>query len=316
MIEEEYTITRLTNENMASLIPLYKDAFGQDKTLEQIKAKFDTAFLGMKNLAFMAVDKQGTVAGFYAVFPFKYSIGGKEMVLAQVGDLMTHSQHRRKGLYIHLANVTHPVAYAEGVDLIVTFPHVQVMSSYLGFVNRLDFVHTHTLHGYYIKVNAAPLAFALNKIGVTKKLYKAYSNFILGLFTDTKTPYVEEVPVSYGEVENTAGFIRYKKGYSGSRMVKMKGQLFWVKVSGNVLQVGAIQRLKGHNFADTLGALKKLAFLLGIRVVQFDTSPGTYWDAEFIKHYQPIDSFKVTILNPKGLNLDNFKFSLGDIDSF
>ena len=110
-LEEEYKVVRLTNDNIADLIPLYKDAFGQVKTVAQVRDKFNTAFLGAANLGHMAVAKDGTVAAFYPLFPFKYKLNGKEIIAAQCGDLMTHSQHRRKGLYIHLGNITNDIAH-------------------------------------------------------------------------------------------------------------------------------------------------------------------------------------------------------------
>lgn len=311
-LEEEYKVVRLSEENIADLIPLYKDSFGQDKTVEQLRDKLFTDFIGVDKMAFMAIAKDGTVAAFYPLFLMKYRLNGKELITGQVGDLMTHSQHRRKGLYVFMANHTNPIAYAEGVNLIMAV--TQVESSFLGLL-KIGFKHIHTFNGYFIKVNSLPLAYILNKSGFTKKLYKGYANLIVRLFEDKTSSFVHKAPVPHGEGVRSTEFINYKKKYGKSHVIKMNGRLFWIKVSGNLLQVGDIQRVENEDLSKTLRPLKRLAFLLGIRAIQFDTSPDSYWDKLFAKQYKPVKSFNITILTP-GYNNDEFKFNLADIDSF
>lgn len=311
-LEEEYKIVRLTDENMSDLIPLYKDAFGQDKTVEQIRDKFNTSFFGLTHMGFMAVDSKGVVAAFYPLFIMKYKLNGKELLTGQVGDLMTHSQHRRRGLLGYLAAHTNAAAYTEGLDVIMSV--TQVESSFLGLL-KAGFKHIHTLNGYFVKVNTLPLAYLFSKSSITIKMYHLYANFIVSLFEDKSEQFVHHASVLHGEGARSADFLRYKKRYGKSMIIKLKKRLYWIKISGNILQVGDIERIENEDLEKTLKPLKKLAFLLGMRAVQFNTSPGSYWDNLFVRHYSPIESFYIILLTP-GFNNDDFKFNLADTDGF
>lgn len=315
-VADDYKIVRLTEHNMSDLIPLYKDAFGQDKTVEQIAAKFDTAVFGATMLAHIAYSSKGEAAAFYALFPATYAIEGKEVIAAQVGDLMTHSAHRRKGLYIHLAEITHKVAYSEGVEMIFTIPHYQTEGSYSGFVNRLNFVHTHSWNGYYLKVNTAPLAYFSSKSKFTRRLYQTYANWVLGMFDKGYASFQHKVSVSYGEIVKSQDFFSYKQGYTKTYFVTAGNTSIWVKQSGNVLQIGDIQRNGNEDLKRILSKVKLIAFILGLRVIQFEVSPGTYWDEFFVKDNKPFNYFYICIQNPKGFNTNELNFTFADIDSF
>lgn len=98
-----YTIKKLERNQFDLLIPLMKDCFGMDVNIEYFKWKFLDNPAGSYN-GFIAVEeKTGEVAAYYGVIPEKYIIEGKEKIIYQSGDTMTHSNHRRRGLFQKLA---------------------------------------------------------------------------------------------------------------------------------------------------------------------------------------------------------------------
>lgn len=315
-LDSEYRVERLSEKNMRDLLPLYKDAFGHSKSLAEVQSKFATAFSGASMLAHIAYAANGQAAAFYALFPVKYLINNREIIAAQVGDLMTHSAHRRKGLYIHLANITHEVAYAEGVELIFTIPSRQVESSYSGFVNRLNFEHIHSWHSFFIKVQSFPLAMLLNKSRLTKKLYSFYTGVIVRLVSQSPLRFNHVSNVTCGQVVKSGAFIQYKLGYQKSFFIAAGGHMVWLKVTGNVLKIGDIQRLSTVDLQKIIARVKMLAFVLGIRVIQFETSPDEYWDTHFSALYPSIANYHICVLNQFGLNTNDIKFILADIDSY
>lgn len=99
----DYKIEKLDSTQFDVLIPLMKDCFGMDANIDYFKWKF------MDNPAghftgFIARDnKTNEVAAYYGVIPEDYMIDGEKQKIYQSCDTMTHSRHRRKGLFQKLA---------------------------------------------------------------------------------------------------------------------------------------------------------------------------------------------------------------------
>lgn len=75
------------------------DCFGMNVDFSYFKWKFLDNPSG-EVIGYMAVDRgSGEVAGYYGAIPELYSIRGEERIIYQSCDTMTHSKHRRKGLF-------------------------------------------------------------------------------------------------------------------------------------------------------------------------------------------------------------------------
>lgn len=97
-----YTIRKLSAGEFSLLIPLMKNSFGVDVDIRYFEWKFlenpSGSFEG-----FIAEAEDKTVAAYYGVIPEVYKIDGKPVTIYQSCDTMTHSGHRRKGLFEKLA---------------------------------------------------------------------------------------------------------------------------------------------------------------------------------------------------------------------
>lgn len=99
----EYRIERLSLENFEVLIPLMKDCFGLEVNLNYFKWKFLDNPSG-NFIGFIAIHNiTNEVAAYYGVIPELYSINNKRQLIFQSCDTMTHSNHRRRGLFQYLA---------------------------------------------------------------------------------------------------------------------------------------------------------------------------------------------------------------------
>lgn len=99
----EYFIQKLESGQFELLLPLMKDCFGMDVDEDYFRWKFldnpAGAFIG-----FVAVDEgSGEVAAYYGAIPEQYVIDGQRRTIFQSCDTMTHSRHRRRGLFQKLA---------------------------------------------------------------------------------------------------------------------------------------------------------------------------------------------------------------------
>jgi hypothetical protein len=100
---EEYNIVKIEESDFYKLIPLMQNAFGLNVNIDYFKWKFLQNPAG-KFIGYIATqNKTNEIAAYYGVIPEKYNINGKQILLYQSCDTMTHTLHRRKGLFQKLA---------------------------------------------------------------------------------------------------------------------------------------------------------------------------------------------------------------------
>lgn len=100
---EEYNISKLDESDFYKLIPLMQNAFGLSVNIDYFKWKFLQNPAG-KFIGYIAIKTQtNEVAAYYGVIPERYNLNGESILLYQSCDTMTHSSHRRKGLFQKLA---------------------------------------------------------------------------------------------------------------------------------------------------------------------------------------------------------------------
>ena len=312
-MSNDYRFEQLNDNNIADLVPLYLDAFKENRPVDKIRAKFNTTAFGAQNWAVLAYAADNTVAAFYALFPVTIRANGHSILAAQVGDLMTHSNHRRKGLYITLAEKTHELALAEGLQVIFTVPYGE-NASYQGFVNRLGFTNTHQMNGYYFKVPTLPLYPIISKAALLKKMYAACSHTIIHILGKATTGFNHQP--GYPSVTREQAFFNYKRSYSGFYLLKAGNTTVWFKTDRGAIKVGDIDLMETDSLQPALSLLKKIAFATGIRIIQFETSPGTTLDNKLKMLASPIQNYRICIKNYSKLADTDFRFTFGDLDNF
>jgi hypothetical protein len=98
----DYTIHRLYENEFELLIPLMKDCFGVGFKLDYFQWKFVANPAGFV-FGFYAKHKSGEISAYYGVIPELFEINQETKIVFQSCDTMTHSNHRRKGLFQLLA---------------------------------------------------------------------------------------------------------------------------------------------------------------------------------------------------------------------
>lgn len=99
----DYHIKRIGAADFPMLIPLMKDCFGMDVNIDYFHWKYIDNPAG-HFIGFVAIHPDTEEVGaYYGVIPQRFIIEGKEQVIYQSCDTMTHSKHRRLGLFKLLA---------------------------------------------------------------------------------------------------------------------------------------------------------------------------------------------------------------------
>ena len=99
----DYELKRIGSDDFSVLIPLMEDCFGMDVVIDYFRWKYTQNPAG-SFIGFIAADKAtGQVGGYYGVIPQIFELDGKVTKVFQSCDTMTHSKHRRRGLFRKLA---------------------------------------------------------------------------------------------------------------------------------------------------------------------------------------------------------------------
>jgi hypothetical protein len=101
-MSSEYSIHKLEESNFNILIPLMQNCFGMEVDINYFEWKFRKNPAGFV-VGYYAMHKSGEIAAYYGVIPELYIINGNKETIYQSCDTMTHSNHRRKGLFQQLA---------------------------------------------------------------------------------------------------------------------------------------------------------------------------------------------------------------------
>lgn len=140
-----YSIRKLENTEFHLLIPLMKDCFGMNVNVDYFEWKFVNNPAGFVE-GFIAVSEEGEIAAYYGVIPEQYYIEGKLTTVYQSCDTMTHSKHRRKGLFQKLALHCYDHLRKENRLFVIGFGGEQSTPGFLKF----GWVHVFDMKIYFI----------------------------------------------------------------------------------------------------------------------------------------------------------------------
>lgn len=309
----DYTFERITEDNLSSLILLAKDAFEQDFPLKYFEQKFATSWTGVKNIGYIALDEAGKTVGYYGMYPCFLLLNGKKILAAQVGDTMTHSQHRGKGLFAVLANKTYSLAKEEGIKFVFGFPNEQ---AYPGVVTKLNWVQKEFMHLYKVKVSTLPFAKIAFKLKWINPLFFSCINIILKKKKSNRTSFENSnIDNINGGILRDEFYFNYKKD-ENKFLLDILGTCVWIKIDG-FLFVGDIERRDEKSYLKVLQNLKRVAKWIGATEILFQASPGSYMDRILSQQYSFQQGARIGYLSfDNKINGDQLKYTIADFDTF
>jgi hypothetical protein len=308
-----YSYKRVDESCYQHLVDIYEAAFKQPTSVHYYKNKFDTGYLGVKHLGFLAYDENNQPAAFYGVFPYMMEYQGQKYLAAQSGDTMTHPAHTGKGLFTTLGKITYELAIKEGIGFIFGFPNE---NSYPGFTRKLNWIHKENMNNYEFDVLTLPFAALTKKIRFLSGFYAAYQCLILSFFKPRK-PIIQNSAIGLNKagVHRSDAFFKYKSFY-GNYVIGIEDRDFWIKVDGALL-VGDIEIKETNTGEEVIKQMKRLAFWLGCTKVIFAVGKETAWDVLLKQSATCKEGAYVGYLDlQSGLPLGDFKFVMADMDIF
>ena len=316
--KETYCFKRISEERLEDFARLAKNAFGVDAALEENKKLFDTKAYGSDYLGFLAyaAADENVAAGFYGVFPVFVEYNGKRFLAAQSGSTMTHSEHRKKGLFYELGRKTFELAKREGVAFVYGFPNA---NSYRGLM-KLGWTHDGNIKSYHVLVPTLPFGY----LGRKSKFFKRLHDFLFKFATDFRR--AESRPFSSSVIEPDVGGIRrdeafldYKKDNDNRFMLNIGGRLVWINQRQGKLGIGDIELADdAKDFKRVLRALKLICFLSGTSHIVTYASAGCRLDRLFAENgYKSRQGLANCYLKLNDeAKPEKFKYVYADFDTF
>ena len=269
----------LKESDIQGLKPLYKDVFGIEMDKAGIKKKFQTEALGESVIGFIAYHLQsGKAAAYYGVFPLQIKWGNKIILAAQSGDTMTHSEHRKKGLFVQLAAVTFKVCFEKGIHFIYGSPNKQ---SFDGFTKKLGWQYAEDILVYNCKLEwkTFPAGKMFSSKEPWQKWYRRYTAFILkNYLVETPENFTNDLQTPHARVLQTKAYIDYKND-GNKYFISINNIVFWIACK-DVLWIGDISDYKKVTRKD-IKELKRIAFLLGYNTIRLNLNESIMLPAGF-----------------------------------
>lgn len=133
MAEPTYTIRQIGADDFHVLIPLMQNCFGMNVDIEYFRWKYTQNPAG-SFIGFVAVeDTTNEIGGYYGVIPQFFQLNGAKRTVFQSCDTMTHSDHRRRGLFRILANRCYDHLRVEDKFFVIGFGGGQSTPGFLKF---------------------------------------------------------------------------------------------------------------------------------------------------------------------------------------
>jgi hypothetical protein len=274
------------------------------------KRKFNTNKFGLEDVGFLALSSENKPAAYYGVFPCVMNYNGKDILVAQSGDTMTHTQHRGKGLFIKLAQKTYEFAKENGVRFVFGFPN---QNSYPGFVNKLNWTHTEDLNVFKIKVTTLPIAKVAKIMSFFSKVYSGYTS----LFYKVTSEGFENSVLAQGfnGLNHNKNFFDYKTYYP-HQIVTVANRKVILKYDGKIW-IGDIEFSKEEEYLKVINVLKRKAFLTGATEIIIHTSEGTALSNLLVKLDVTASKLPVGYLKfDEDFDFNKIKYNSFDLDTY
>ncbi|HET6999877.1 MAG TPA: GNAT family N-acetyltransferase [Puia sp.] len=266
-MDSDYFYEAFDKSHYSKFNELYQNAFKKFMSFDNFCKRFNTKTRGFEFIGFIAVHRlTGKPAAFYGVFPLKILMGNLKLLAAVSGDTMTHSKHRKKGLFVTLAKMTYEKCKISGIHMIYGFPNNQ---SYHGLVNSLGWSHVNDLIEWNLsfRFKISPIHKIIKYIPSLRPLFNAYAFRLLKKYIVSNiTSFNNHQSKKYSVVCRDLDYISYKDSEE-CIFIQIENVIVWIRLS-TFLWVGDFSDLEQVN-NSVMSQLKRLARLLGYNTIRF-----------------------------------------------
>ena len=309
-----YIFEQVSKKHYPSLQQLFLNAFHQTVSIAEIERRYNTTELGAAQIGFIAFDAEsGEPASHFGVLTLKIIDKGRVLLAAQNADVMTHSKHRKRGLFTKLSGFTCELCRERGMELLYSSPNKY---SYHGLVHSSKWAHLEDIIRYDLKLKIKTIP--LPKISLKSKFlfqqYLIYAKWVLHKYiVEAPHEFTNSLSSVAPRVYRNKAHLNYKSG-SNKFFIKIDEVTFWIKLA-DVIWIGDIDRYEKVN-AAIIQKLKKLAFKLGYNTIVMNLNESIPLPESFVEFNAfSKDAACYQVLNPD-LNFKRMIWTGADFDTW
>ena len=258
-----YRSEKLDSKNLMKLYQLFREEHGDKFSLNYFKKKFDTAWTGKSFIGFFAMSEKNETGAFYGGFPCQMIINGEKSLVLQSGDTITNEKHRKKGLFIRLAEETYNYSETEGFEYVFGFPN---KNSEHGFFHKLGWQNIGTCTNFTFTFSNFNWFGLCHKFPFLKPVYDLFWKKQLRKLNTSANDVLKNYKQNYNGLLKDRNFLQYKINYGNSALVKINNQSFWIK-KDNGIQIGEL--FAPNDGIDIYAHLMPLAKAFGVKQIHF-----------------------------------------------
>ncbi|MDB0037793.1 GNAT family N-acetyltransferase [bacterium] len=311
-----YKFKRISSDYYSEIKELSRKAFGLNRTVDEIKRKYETDTFGKYTIGFLAQTEEGEPAAYYGAFPLKFSYNQKGFIVAQSGDTMTSPDHQRKGLFTKLAEKTYEVCEAENIEFVFGFPNE---NSLPGFQRKLNWKFHGNIKTFTLNSLGVPFCELAEKFKVLKSLHQPYVKWRLRnkkLKLNNSSIETFSKQTCKGYITRDLSYFEYKLKDPSNYLVKMNGFSLLVKVDVH-LRIGAVGFFDSNQTPNFLKTVKKLGQILACKKAVFVMSENHWMHNRLKETVKSEDSLCIGFYQINtDFEYDQIEFIHADYDTF
>lgn len=313
----DYYTESISEKNFNSFLEVFEASFELNADENYFRNKFNTSYANSNVIGLLAFEKESKdPAAFYGVYPTIVSISGKMYVAAQSGDTATHPNHRKKGLFKWLHDLTMEQCKKDNISFIFGFPN---SSSYPGF-KKFGWSDS-TLVRKVTRTNKVNF-FSRACRKIFPSLFYKFRNMYIKNHTLTINNFNKDNKVNSLIltdrtkiiIPRTYEYLKYKTQL-GSILLKINNTIAWISIKGNKIEIGDIF---GNDFENGIKNLILFGERFGYNSISLKI-PDIEIRKILIRDYGFSDSdahpLIINCLN-KEIADEDFHFTGGDFDFF
>ncbi|MCO6162131.1 GNAT family N-acetyltransferase [Flavobacterium sp. NRK F7] len=306
-IPKNYLIKRLEEKDFFAVKTLFFKVFNKKVSINYLKNKYDTSYLGIQNICSIAYFENLPVA-FYGALPQQFANKEKTIFVAHACDSFTLKEYQGQGLHFQLAKFSYEIMKQENIKFVYAFHSENTYHS----TKKLDWKEHLPMQRYHIKIPTIPFAKMVNKL---------HFNFIYSYFFKQKPPIGSLEKINTNETKQfqqvfNDKFISYKNKIQPHYFMEDEGCLIWFKIEA-IIHVGIFYAPSEFALKKTIQKLKTKAFFLGINEILFQVDSLSKMALQLNNFNSSKESWLIGYLNfDSEIEIKNFTFSYSNLDTY
>ena len=308
--QSEIQYQRYDNSCLGDLHLLHNKVFRGNLSREFLARKYDTRWLGVKDLCCIAYHNDVAVA-FYGVIAYEMIYQGKKVLACQTCDYITLKEYRKMGIQKELALLSVSIMREENVKIAFSMNSVQSwkVTEGLGWIDLGDMARCHIP---VLNVVQRPFSYLRRSFS---SRYRRYISWVLSHYAVDRETFKNPLNDHFLSVNYSSEFMHYKS-YARNFVIRIDECVAWVRIT-KVFGVGAIDGLTADNFPRIIAKLKRLAGVLMLNELMFHVSRDTPIFSLLSSKYEIYDSWKTgCYVIDNSVPFKNLRLNYADFDTY